>query len=145
MAMIPPDAIKIRGIKEIQAALKQLDGESQKLLRLAFNDAAAPIIKTAKRNMPSGPPVRGHVESTVKPSSGQRDARIRHGGTKYPYSPWLDFGGAVGRQKSVKRKFIKSGRYLYPAFWKHRDEVQEAAEEALAEILNSVDWTLRNG
>lgn len=141
--MIPPDAIKIRGVREIQAALRQLDGESQKLLRLAFNEAATPIVRTTERNMPTGPSVRGHAKNSVKASSGQREGRIRHGGAKYPYAPWLDFGGAVGRKKSVRRKFIRSGRYLYPAFWKHRDEVQEAAENALAEILNSVDWTAR--
>ena len=47
---------------------------------------------------------------------------------------FAEFGGAVGRKKSVKRPFIKSGRSLYPAFKRRYLQVIEAAQEGLADL-----------
>ena len=43
------------------------------------------------------------------------------GGNKAPYYPWLDFGGSVGRRRSVRRPFLDKGRYIYAAYFRARD------------------------
>lgn len=163
---VPPGAVTITGVKEIQAALRQLDGESQKLMKAAFDDVAQILVRDVKRRMPTGPAKGGHAESTVKSTSQQREGRIREGGRKYPYVPWLDFGGTVGKGRSgqgdtntarerspgnsgtagsVKRKFIRSGRYLYPSLDRNYDEVYTAMHQALIDLLEGVDWTVTGG
>ena len=148
---ISPSAVQVKGVRDIQAALRQLDGESQKLLKVAFDDVAQILVRDVKRRMPSGPPKGGHAESTVKSTSQQREGRIREGGKKYPYVPWLDFGGQVGKGRTglktgaTKRKFISSGRYLYPALDRNYDEVYTAMHEALIGLLEGVDWTVHGG
>jgi len=128
---IGKDAIKITGLKELQKSLKQMDGESQKKLRLIFNKAMDIVITEARPNVPR---LTGKLVSTLKARSGQRDARIAFGGRKAPYAGFAEFGGAVGRNKSVKRPFIKSGRSLYPAFKRRYPQVIEAAQEGLADL-----------
>ena len=51
-----------------------------------------------------------------------------------PYYPWLDFGGRVGKGKSVRRPFNKGGRYIYPGYAKNRPEVEERLLAALLQV-----------
>ena len=64
-------------------------------------------------------------------------ARIEAGGSKVPYYPWLDFGGRVGRRKSVHRPFLKDGRYIYDAFNRHRDDFIDVMREGLLDVARS--------
>lgn len=156
---ISESAIKVVGVKETQAALRALDGESQKLMKAAFDDVAQILIRDVKRRLPTGPPKGGHAADSVKSTSQQREGRIREGGGNYskgrsrgyPYLPWIEFGGQVGHGRiglktgATKRKFIKSGRYLYPSLDRNYDEVYTAMHQALTDLLNGVDWTVHGG
>jgi hypothetical protein len=110
-------AIEIRGLAELQRSLKAIDGQSQKKLRLVLNKSVEVISEGVQRLVPMD---SGSARASVKNRSTQREARIRAGGNKAPYYPWLDFGGSVGRSNSVKRAFFKNGRYLYPTFDRRR-------------------------
>lgn len=127
----PIDPLKIHGLREFQAALKDMDGESQKKLRLVLNDAAELVADGARRRMPSK---SGKARASVKAASSQREARVQGGGAKAPYYAWLDFGGAVGRDKSVKRTFYGGGRYIYPAYGAERTEIEDLLEKRLIEL-----------
>lgn len=134
MPLVEP--IKIENLRELQSALKQLDGESQKQIRVVFNEAAEIIVEGARRLVPRGP--SGDARASLKAMSGQREAKVVGGGRKAPYYPWLDFGGRVGRGRtglntgSVHRKFIESGRYIYPTLSRNRQEILETMAEGLA-------------
>ena len=126
------DPIKIQGLTTFQRALKEMDDGAQKQLRLVFNRAADLIVREAPRGMPRK---TGAAERSIKARSGQREAVVVAGGTKAPHYPWLDWGGAVGRKKSVKRRFIKGGRYLYPAYSRNTATVQRILEDGLHELV----------
>lgn len=106
-------AIRVDGLKELNKALKTIDRETAKAMRLILNDAAEIVVSVAKPRVPTR---TGVARSTLGVSSTQTAARVKAGGNRAPYYPWLDFGGKTGRKRSVNRPFIKSGRYLWAAY-----------------------------
>lgn len=126
--------IRVTGLREVQKALKDLDGESQKELRLALNDAAGIVVRVAQRRTPV---LSGAARSSIRATSGQREARVTAGGRKAPYLPWLDYGGSTGRNKSVKRTFIKGGRIVYPAYEQEHTNIMRLLEKRLTDLVES--------
>lgn len=129
--VMPADPIRIQGLREIQAALKEIDGEAQKKLRLVLNEAAEMVAAEARSRMPSK---TGRARASVKVASSQREARVKIGAARAPYAPWLDFGGKVGREGSVSRPFLKDGRYVYPAYYDLKVRLLEKIEQAIREL-----------
>lgn len=132
MALVEP--IRINNLRELQKALKQADGESQKQLRVVFNQAADVVIGGARHRVPRGP--SGAARASLKARSGQREAKAVGGGTKAPYYPWLDFGGqpggAIGNRS--RRRFVEGGRYLYPSWSANRKTILDALAESLTRV-----------
>lgn len=128
------DAIRITGLNEFVRSLKQLDNELPKVLRVTFNKAAETIVTEAR----SGVPTRtGAAKASVKARSTQSEVRIVGGSKKVPYYPWLDFGGRVGPNKSIRRPFLKDGRYIYASYFKHRDQLAGLLEVALIDAARA--------
>lgn len=127
------DPIRIEGLREFSRDLKALDRELPKALRLALNQAAAVVVNAAK---PSIPIRSGKAQRSVRPQSTRTQARISGGGNRAPYYPWLDFGGRVGRKKSVRRAFLKEGRYIYAAYFEKSasGEFQEILTKSLLDV-----------
>ncbi len=127
------DAIKVEGLREFNKALKALDKDLPKLLRLSLNDSVDLIVQGAQRKI-----VRksGRAARSIKAASTRTKARVRAGGGRVDYYPWLDFGGRVGRNNSIRREFKKKGRYIYPTYFKARDsgEFVDLMEKNLADV-----------
>lgn len=128
MPLVEP--VRIEGLRDLQAAMRRASEGSQKQLRVVFNEAAETVVGGARRRVPRGP--SGAARASLKPMSGQREAKTVGGGRKAPYYPWLDFGGRVGRDRSVSRRFIEGGRYLYPSWSANRRSVLDALAEGVA-------------
>lgn len=128
------DAIRIEGLNEYVRSLKRLDSDLPKALRVAFNQAGEEIIATARAKVPRR---TGVARASVKARSTQKAFRIVGGSKRVPYYPWLDFGGRVGRDKSVRRPFLRDGRYIYAAYYRHRDELAGRLEAALIDAARS--------
>jgi len=128
--------IQVEGLRQFQRGLKTFDAELPKALRKLLNTVADDVIALAR---PSVPRRSGRAAASLKASSTQTAVRIKGGGARAPYYPWLEFGGAVGRKDSIKRKRERGGRYLYPAVARERprleamlvDKLDEMAEEVL--------------
>jgi hypothetical protein len=124
--------IKIDGLKEFQKAIRAVDADLPKLLRVTFNEAMGLITGYAADHMPRK---SGNAVSSLKPRSQQRTARIAMGGRQAPYAPWLDFGGE-GRRKGrpPARPFIKQGRYVYKGLAVKHDEITDVMTKGMADI-----------
>ncbi|MGH9251138.1 MAG: HK97 gp10 family phage protein [Acidimicrobiales bacterium] len=127
------EAIRIVGLREFQRAIKAVDRDLPKALRMAFNDAAKVVVDDAQPRVPRR---SGTAAATVRAKSTQRSTRVAGGGSHAPYYPWLDFGGRVGRRRSVERPFLDKGRYIYNAYYRKRDsgEFTEALERGLVKV-----------
>lgn len=123
--------IRIQGLKEFQRALKDMDGESQKLLRVVLNDVARTVATGAGRRVPRQ---TGRAAASLREQSSQREARVVGGSRKVPYYGWLDFGGRVGRDRAVRRPFIKAGRYMYPTLGANKESLGKALQHGLAQL-----------
>lgn len=128
------EPVKIDGLRDLQRALKQLDGESQKQLRVVFNQAAETVIGGAARRVPRS---SGRARASLRAKSGQREAIAVGGGRKAPYYPWLDFGGRTGIKRSVERRFLPSGRYLYPSWEANRSTVLDGMVKAIGDMARN--------
>jgi hypothetical protein len=131
------DTIQVSGLREFNRILRRIDGDLPKGLRAAGNRAAAIVVAEAQPRVPIGPGIGGHAKSSIRAASTRTAARIRAGGKRFPYYPWLDFGGAVGRNNSVRRPFLKRGRYIWAAFGDNRGRVEDVLRDELTDIARS--------
>lgn len=123
------ETIRITGIREFQKALKDMDKELPKQLRVALNAASQLVVDYA---VPRVPTKTGRARRSLKVRSSQREARVAAGGRTAPYYAWLDFGGTLPR--GGKRPFYTQGRFVYPGLAANRDEIQSALEVALTDL-----------
>ena len=128
------EAIKIDGLAQFVRNLKKLDADLPKALRVGFNDAAQIIVDYAK---PKVPHRSGKAAGSIRKASTQTAVRVKEGGKRAEYMPWLDFGGKVGRKKSVRRPFLKEGRFLYAGLHAEREQIMAAVEKALLDAAAS--------
>lgn len=127
------EPIAIDGLAKFGRDLKKLDADLPKMVRLALNEAANAVVDQAAPKIPRR---RGRARASVKAKSTRTLARVSGGGSRAPYYPWLDFGGRIGRGRSISRPFKKEGRYIYPAYnrLKASGEFQEILSEALVDV-----------
>lgn len=138
--MVEP--IKIDGLRQFSKSLKQLDADLPKALRVAFNGATEIVVTEAR---PKVPKVSGKAAGSIKARSTRTAARVVGGSTRVPYLPWLDFGGRVGRNRSVRRPFLKEGRYIYKAFFANRDRFGDALQDALVDVAEQAGLEVERG
>ncbi len=137
-------AVKIHGLREFRNRLKDMDRDLPKALRIAFNAAADVVVADAKPRVPF---LSGDAQSSVRSASTQTKARVRGGGSRAPYYPWLDFGGRIGPDRSVERPFLPEGRYIYNAFFRKRatGEFTDAMSDALTRIGREAGLEVTSG
>ena len=126
-------AIRIEGLAEFVRNLRKLDRELPKALRIAMNQAAQLVVDDASPHVPTR---SGRAVRSIKTVSTPTSVRVKAGGARAPYFPWLDYGGRVGRRKATRRAFLKEGRYLYPAYFRKRDsgQIQAILNRALLDV-----------
>lgn len=119
---MPIAPIGVKGLDQFRKAVKQLDPEAAKSLRLVLNEAVAIVVDDAAPHMPRR---TGKAARSLRGASTQGKARVKAGGRQAPYVPWLDFGGKRrGRGGGVAtRPFYKQGRYVWKSFGNKRSEV----------------------
>lgn len=126
--------IAVSGLRELSRSLNKIDSASAKQLRIVFNEAAELVIATARPRIPRR---TGRAAGSLKTKSTRTAVRVAFGGPKAPWFPWLDFGGKVGRRKSVVRPFLKDGRYVYPAYYERHDDIVRAMQEGIERVARS--------
>lgn len=132
--------IKVDGLAQFSRALRRIDNDAPKELRIVQNKAANTV---ADRARPRVARLSGQAQRSVKASSTRTLSRVKGGGTKQPYYPWLEFGGRVGKRRSIKREFIKSGRYIYPSYAAKKAFVQAQLTIGMIKLAERQGWKVR--
>jgi hypothetical protein len=125
------EAIQVRGLTEFVRSLRKINTDLPRELRVALNVGANLVVDWAQ---PRVAHKSGKAARSVRASSTRTAARVTGGGARVPYYPWLDFGGRVGRKRSVHRAFLPGGRYIYPGYVARQDEVTDEVTRALVEV-----------
>lgn len=134
--------INIRGIRELNRSLKQVDSQLPKQLKDEFKSLATDVAGKIQSKVPT---LTGRARSSVKPRATSRGAGIAFGGSKAEYYPWLDFGGKVGRKKSIYRDFIKEGRYVYPTLREMNPEIADRVDKIIEEVSEKAGFDTKRG
>lgn len=137
------ERVEVHGLREFRRDLRQMDRNLPKGLRTAGNRAADLVVAVAKPRVPLGPAAGGHARDSIRAASTQSAARVRGGGKRFSYYPWLDFGGKVGRNDTAHRPFLKDGRYIWRAFADHRRDVEDRLMVALREVADDAGIRVR--
>lgn len=123
--------VKIEGMRELQAHLREMDRNLPKQIRLTLNGVATLVAETAASRVPRR---TGRAAASIRPASQQRYAIVAGGGARAPYLPWLDFGGRVGRNHAVKRPFLRTGRYIFASVRDRRAMIREEVAKGLERL-----------
>lgn len=99
----------------------------QKMLSMA----AETVADDAQRLVPRGP--SGDARASLRVLRGRNPVAVSGGGHRAPYYPWLEFGGRVGINNSVRRSVVPGGRYIWPAWLRDRKEILADMEDGLAD------------
>lgn len=135
--MATHEEAEIRGLKELQAALRKMDPELKKALNARLKELTGEIGAKAKQSLPFGPPSGGHLGTSIRPfvKSGAFGIRMGNNG-KFAYAPWIEHGG-TRRKQGGTRPFIKNGRYLITAYEKARPTIIPMMVDAIEEAKKS--------
>jgi hypothetical protein len=129
--------VEVRGLRELKSAFRQVDKGLNKELGHEFKELAESIAAKVRMKVPKR---KGRAASSVKGKGSQRGGAIAFGGSAAPYYPWLDFGGRVGRSKSIYRPFQSSGRYVYPTIAENKDEIIDETDKVLKRMLQKAGF-----
>jgi len=134
--------VEIRGIKELGRAFKQIDDDLAPELKSRFMGIASDVATTAQGKVPR---ISGKAAGSIKPRASVRGASIAFGGTAAPYMPWLNFGGRVGRRKSIVRERVTPDRYIYTTIGQKRDDISDAADDAIVDVARHAGFETGKG
>lgn len=124
-------SVQVHGWREVRAALGSFRGQLPGEVRDAVRESAQVVARDARSRVPLGPGRDGHVKSTVRAVAGRGGYSVRGGGNGYPYYQFLEFGGRVGRNRSVYRPRRKAGRYIYPALMRNDARIRRMMSEGV--------------
>ncbi len=125
--------VEVEGLADLNRSLRQVGSDAAKTLKVALNGVADLIVDEARKEIPKR---SGKAAGSIKAASTGTKIRIKVGGRKAPYYPWLDFGGKTGKGGSVTRRFYKEGRYLYPTLRKESARFEDRLNTALRQVAS---------
>lgn len=164
MAIVASGAVKIEGMREFLASMRQAEVQTPtRVTRLALNRAAELVVTAARVKAPAR---TGRLRRSIRASSTGQYARVSEGSASVPYAGFIDYGGTVGRlrykrvngvqvhhaalragtaRRFATRPFIPTGRVLYPAFRDNQAEVVKVMSVSLNEAIESVGLRVTHG
>lgn len=135
-------AIRVKGLKETRGALKALNAEGtwKPELRAVGKRSAEIVAVEARRkgghggqNVSGGPASLGSRGiASIRALASQTGASVAGGGASVPWYGGSDFG-THGAHPQFPR-FIKKGRFIYPAIDAKMDEVLRTYQQGIARL-----------
>lgn len=148
--------VKVIGLNELTARMAAAATYEPQLVRDALQPIAQSVVNEVLPEMQSSfvsDPSRldGSLEdslrSSVSVTKRGASASIKEGSKgrgngdhKAPYAGWFEFGGPRAKSnRPPNRKFVKNGRFLFPAVKRKRAEIVAAVEVALEEMAKMIE------
>lgn len=128
----------IEGVRQVVLDMRRTAAALEPGVAEASAKVAALIVAKVRPRIPLGPGRAGHARSSVKATKSSRGGtRVSAGGKKFPYYPWLDYGGRVGPKRSIWRPFIREGRYVWAEFEDQRAAVRRIFNEETTRVVQA--------
>lgn len=122
-------AVRIDGLAP--DAIRRAGRDLPKALETFLVMAARMTAADAEGLVPRGP------SGAARRSLRAEGPRVTGGGSQAPYFGWLEFGGRTGINRSVERRFVRGGRYVWPAFDANRRKLIGLLEDDVAAAVRA--------
>jgi hypothetical protein len=135
--------VNVEGIKEFQAALRQIDATLPRRMRVANNVVAEKLAAAARLRAGSLGSTAAHVAPSVRVASDQRSVAIKIGSAKYPMAIGAEFGSHRFHQfkpwtgnKWTDPESLAIGYFLHPTIRAEvsAGHVRDEYDKAMAEL-----------
>lgn len=111
-----------------KASMGRFQQSTDERIHKMLATAAEGVAGDAQRLVPRG------ASGAARASMRAVGLSVVMGGARAPYGPWLEFGGRVGINDSVRRTFVPGGRYIWPTWMRNRTEILGDMERGLADL-----------
>lgn len=117
--------IREEGLDEYRRSVDRFRRDFDDVRDVAVDEAADLVVVTAR---PRFPVMRGRARRGLV----ARDNEVVH---QSEHGPFIDFGGRVGRRRSVVRPFRRRGRYVLPSLddLERGGDIERLMDRAVAE------------
>lgn len=141
--------IQIRGIKQLQKALRQLNKDLPKELATANQRVAQHIVDEATVAAQSVGRLWAEAAKSLAAARQQRIAAIRFGGARYPFAMGAEFGAAQDITRQTTRGPVRgwnqfrpwrgsgegAGYFLFPTIRRESDRIVDLYADALGDLI----------
>jgi hypothetical protein len=144
---MPAAEINVTGLRELRAALRQVDKTILPELRQGLKSAVDILATDVKTHVPHN---SGRAAASVRSVASGNTIYLKAGGARAPYFGWLDFGGKLPdkrprtkralswdgatnpsmRAEGATRAKLPDGRYIYPALRRKTPMIVNKAADA---------------
>lgn len=125
--------VTVTGLRDLSKAFKALDTDAVDAMKAALKAIAEGVAADVRSRVPRR---SGRMAGSYVPRGSVKGASIAFAGTRAPYAPWIEFGGSVGKARSVRRPVVKGGRYLYPAIDDNMADVEQKVADAISDLTS---------
>lgn len=137
MAFGKADAIQVEGLKELRQALRDLGPNWPKEMRKANIRSAELVAEEARRKADSLGGVAGKVSPSIKAAGEQLAAKVRWGGSQFPFAAGAEFGSIKYKQfKPWRGSDANAGYFVFPAVRSTRDQLIDVYADAVDELTS---------
>ena len=138
------DKIQVRGLKELRAALKEVDAKAPKLLQKANKAAANLVVGPARARMGQHSPRAGsRAAGTIRALASGTKAQIGVGSNAVPWALGHEFGGRGRPHRIGKQGHTmmfpphrgQDGYAVYPTIRAMRAEIMDQYGDMIDELV----------
>lgn len=126
--------LEVHGLAELKRDLKRLGHEDVPKRFKAANKSAADVV--AQAAAAKAPSRTGKLRASIRALGQAKQGLVKMGKASLPYAGWIEFGGNI-KYGTIKRTFIKQGRYLFPTLQAKQEQVLGIYELELEKALRS--------
>ena len=140
MAAIRTGTVKVDGLRELNAALRDLGGNDlAKELTAASRQVAEFVAADAKAAAYSLGGVAAHVAPSIGVRASRQSAGVALGGARYPMAGGAEFGSYRYRQfKPWRGNSSDAGYFVYPAIRRDADRIETEFTDAVGDLIKRV-------
>jgi len=129
------EKIRVDGLKDLRKALKALDGEWPKELRVRTKKVADGVAAGTATSFASRGGVAPKVAASVKAYGQQTGAQIKIGGARFPFALGSEFGAVRYKQfPTFKGSGPTAGYSLYETIRDRRQQIIDEYADMLATL-----------
>jgi hypothetical protein len=111
--------IQVRGIKDLQKALRQINEDLPKELATANQHVAQHVVTKARARAAGLGRMEARAAESLAAARQQRIAAIRYGGARYPMAMGAEFGAAQNTLRQTARGVMRGWNQFRP--WRGSD------------------------